>query len=224
MPTLAHTNWFSGCRGTWSLVPPLVLLNMGVFVPGSVTASDVLDLLQFDGRAVRAGELWRLVTANLVHFSLNHFLLDVSVFLVLGTMYEPYFRGRYPWLLLVMGLAGSLGGLLVWPANTICRGLSAVDSGLFAAALFVEFRLAWRDRTRWLWVGPAAALFVWKNIYELTTGHSFFSTESILGPARLAVAAHTAAILAAVGFCTAMVVKETWDSRRLANEPDVPTP
>ena len=193
---MSHFKW------TWSLSAVVFVLNLGLFSSVSVPFQTLLTSLQFDGLAIRYGEWWRLLTANLVHFNPNHFFLDVGVFVVLGFLYERSFRGFYPWLLLTMALAGSIAGLVFWPERTICRGLSAVDSGLFAAALCVEFRLAWRDRTRWLWVGPATAIFVAKNIYECATGQSFFSTQALLGPTQLAVAAHTSAILAALVFLT----------------------
>lgn len=188
----------------------LVVLNAGLFVETSTVATDVLLALQFDGRAVREGEVWRVLTANMVHFNRAHFFLDVGVFLVLGLLYERSFARSYPWLLLVLCVASGVSTLLYRSEATILRGLSGVDTGLFAAALCVEFKFAWRDRARWLWVAPAAAIFVAKNAFELATGQSFFSTESLLGPAKLATEAHAAAIAAAVTFCACASGLRRW--------------
>lgn len=204
----------SSSSWTWCLTLLLIPLNSGLFLgsdsAAGSTANGWLVALEYDGNAIRAGEWWRLLTANLVHMSRNHFYLDVGVFVVLGCLYERPLRGIFPWLLLVTALAGSLGGLICWPRNTVCRGLSAVDSGLFAAALWVEITLALRDRARWLWVGPATLIFVLKNVYECWTGQSFFGTQSLLGPAQLAVAAHTAAILAALALLACLGWKKEW--------------
>src|SRR5262245_12034115 len=119
----------------WTLVitTGVVVLNLELFFPSPARSTSVLALLQFDGVAVRSGEICRFLTMNLVHFNANHFLLDVGVFVVLGFLYERSFAKSYPWLLLTMAIAASIGGLLIWPERMFCRGLSAVDSGLFAA-------------------------------------------------------------------------------------------
>jgi membrane associated rhomboid family serine protease len=96
---------------------------------------------------------------------------------------------------------------LVLDPRTHMRGLSGVDAGLFAAALMVEFRLAWRDPSRWWWVAPAAALFLTKTVYETVTGQSFFNTQSLLGPMKLATTAHLAGIAAAVLFVLLVPLK-----------------
>jgi rhomboid family GlyGly-CTERM serine protease len=151
--------------------------------------------------------VWRLVTGNLVHWSRPHFFLDVGVFLILGLMFERSIGSSFPWLLVAMSLASGLAGLALWPPETRCRGLSGVDSGLFAAALVVEGRLALQDRARWLWVAPAAAIFIAKNGYELATGQPFFNTDRLLGPMTMAVTVHLAAIATAVVWCAVVLAR-----------------
>jgi rhomboid family GlyGly-CTERM serine protease len=213
------TRWWTGAKWTLSLSGVLVLLNLDLALGTWTPAGELLTAMEFHGEAIRQGEVWRLLTGNLVHFNRAHFYLDVGVFMALGLLYERYFAWSYPWLLLVLALAAGLGGLVFWPEPTVCRGLSGVDSGLFAAALCVEFALAAQDRTRWLWVAPAAMIFAIKNAYELATGHSFFGTEALLGPAKLATEAHTAAIVAAVAFCLCALMAGHWP--RIPSE-DIP--
>jgi membrane associated rhomboid family serine protease len=144
----------------------LVLLNVGLFSWAPPAAGELLTRLQFDSEAVRAGELWRLLTFNLVHWTPRHFALNLAVFLGLGLIYERYFRRWYPWLLL---LSGSAVGLGVWwwlPARALCRGLSGVVACQAAAALGVELVRARRDRSRWLWLAPALLLFVLWLVYK----------------------------------------------------------
>jgi rhomboid family GlyGly-CTERM serine protease len=200
-----HATW-SRSRWTLAIALGVTVINADLcFSTWSVT-SELARALEFDGVAIRNGEVWRVLTGNLVHWNREHLFLDVGVFLVLGIVFERSMGRSYPWLLLLTALASGIAGLALWEPHTRCRGLSGVDSGLFAAALVIEWRLAFRDRTRWLWVAPATMLFALKNGVELSTGRSFFGTEQLLGPTCLAVAAHTAAILAAILFCGALVV------------------
>lgn len=208
-----HAGWWYGSRWTVGATIGLVLLNFDhCFGTWGIT-DELAEILESSGSAIRHGDIWRVFTGNLVHWTAAHFYLDVGVFLLLGLMYEHALGLSFPWLVLTTGLAAGLADLTFSPAGTRCRGLSGVDSGLFAAALVVECRLALKDPFRWLWAGPATAIFFLKNAYEVATGESFFSTEHILGPAKLAVAAHVAAILAALVFCTLM----TWTQNRRLN-------
>jgi membrane associated rhomboid family serine protease len=146
-------------RWTLGVCAVLVLCNLGLFVD-SPPLWGLLAGLQFDGEAVRAGEWWRLLTFNLVHWTPRHFLLNLVVFLGVGWLYEPYLRRWYPWLLLGSGAAVGLGLWLWLPERSLCRGVSGVIAFQVAAALTVEFALAWREPRRWLWLAPVVVLFV----------------------------------------------------------------
>jgi len=106
-------------------------------------------------------------------------------------------------MLVACGLAVGCGVLAVVPEMATYRGLSGVDSGQFAAALCVEADLARRDRSRWFWLGPLAAIVAVKILWELSTGQMFFGTESMgdIGlpvPVAHAVGAATAAAFVVV--------------------------
>jgi rhomboid family GlyGly-CTERM serine protease len=177
----------------------MLLLNLELFLSGSVGLTSCLESLQFDRDAILTGQVWRLITGNMVHWSAEHFLLDVGAFLIVGVLYERHLNRRYPWILLTAALAVGCGVLLLRPDMQTYRGLSGVDSGQFSAALGVEALLAARDPRRWIWVAPAAAVFLVKTVYESATGMLFFGTESLgdLGqPIPLAHTAGTAAALA----------------------------
>jgi hypothetical protein len=85
------------------------------------------------------------------------------------------------------------------------RQLLAVefDSGLFAAAIYVEFGRARKEPSRWCWVAPAAALFALKTIYETATAEPLLGTEPLLGPMKLASTAHLAGVVSAFLYCAA---------------------
>jgi rhomboid family GlyGly-CTERM serine protease len=172
-------HWYYACTWTLSLCGVMGLVNLGLFPHTPAAARLLLDLLQFDRAAILHGQVWRLLTGNLVHWSIEHFLLDVSAFAVVGLMYERALRPRYFWLLLTVALSVSLGMLVLLPDTRIYRGLSGVDSGQFVLALAVELQLVRQDRSRWLWLAPALAIFTLKMLSETATGHMFFGTESL---------------------------------------------
>jgi rhomboid family GlyGly-CTERM serine protease len=191
--------WWQDRTWTLGLCAAMAGMNLGLLPHAAAPARALLDWLQFDRAAILHGEIWRLLTGNLVHWSPEHFLLDVGAFLVIGLMYEPAQRRQYPWLLLVAALSVGLGVLILLPEMSMYRGLSGADSGQFVLALTVEFQLARNERRRWLWLAPTLGVFTLKILSETVTGQMFFGTESLgnIGlPTPLAHAAGATAVLA----------------------------
>ena len=157
----------------------MAVLNLGLFPFASGALGPLVEWMQFDRQAILHGQLWRLLTGNLVHWSVEHFFLDVGAFAIVGLLYERHLSRHYPWILLAAGLAVGCGMLVLLPEMATYRGLSGVDSGQFAAALCVECRLAGRQARRWVWVAPAAVIFTVKIFYECLSGQMLFGTESL---------------------------------------------
>jgi rhomboid family GlyGly-CTERM serine protease len=181
-------------RWTLLLTGAIVVLNLGLFPGFEGQGGELLTALQYNGTAIREGQVWRLLTGNLVHWSLEHFFLDWLAFLALGLLYGRRFGRSYPWLLLWIAAVVGLAEWLFWPEQTLCRGLSGVTAGQFAAALWLECTVALRTPSRWLWVAPAAAIFLFWLAYGAVTGHGFFVTD-------VAALAHMSGAAAAVSFC-----------------------
>lgn len=110
--------------------------------------------LALDWRAVATGAWWQLATGHLVHWSAEHLLWDAAVFAALGWACA----GRAPVrtvVALALGLplvafAVRLGA----PELATYRGLSGLDTALFALLVADLVRAAWSGRAR----GPATAL------------------------------------------------------------------
>jgi hypothetical protein len=103
---------------------------------------------------------------------------------------------------LIFSLAIGLALLVFLPNLEIYRGMSGVDSGLFAAALAVEWAMARGDPRRRFWLLPAGAIFVIKIAYECASGQLFFGTSALgeLGlPVPLSHAAGAFAAAACIG-------------------------
>jgi rhomboid family GlyGly-CTERM serine protease len=200
MQLFASDPWWKGCRWTLGLCAAMTVANLGLSSHAPDAFTQLIDGLQFDRQAIFQGQVWRLVTGNVVHWSLEHFFLDVGPFLIVGVLYERYFQRQYPWILLTSAVAVGGGVLLLAPEMGTYRGLSGVDSGQFAAALGVEFWLAARQPRRWAWVAPAAAIFILKILYECGSGQMFFGTESLGNIGVPIPVAHAAGTLGAVAF------------------------
>jgi rhomboid family GlyGly-CTERM serine protease len=185
---------------TVGLTAVVAVLNFGLFTGGP--AADWLRELEFERRAVLEGETWRVLSGNLVHFDRRHFILDAGVFLVLGWMSERSIGRAYPLLLLWIALVIGVAGLWFLPDGTHMRGLSGVNAGQFAAALWVEIGLARREPRRWRWTVPAAGLFLFWVGYGAATGRSLWMNND----ARVAGWAHVTGAITAGAFLSARAI------------------
>lgn len=89
---------------------------------------DLLAPLAKDNEAIRQGEVWRLLTAGLVHGSVLHLAMNGMVLNDLGRFVESLFGGRRFLLLLWAGvLGGSLASFATNPHPSV-----GISGGLFA--------------------------------------------------------------------------------------------
>lgn len=177
------------------------------FVPG------LPNLLESDLHAIQAGQVWRLVTGYLTHWSLDHLFWDVLMFVVLGCVIERRSRWRMIGLCLASALAIS-AGLAFWRADIVlCRGLSGIDTALFTYAAMATLGVAviqknWRQ-------GLVAALllaaFCGKVLYESVVGSAMFADSAGAG-FHVVVEAHLigAAIGLLAGLGTSWWRPEVW--------------
>ena len=101
----------------------------------STIAVAIIPVLQrvlvLDRDAVAAGELWRIATGSLVHFSTPHLLYDLAVVVLASGLLE---RRRWPVAPIVLAAATAIGAavLLFTPEITRYGGLSGVACTLVA--------------------------------------------------------------------------------------------
>jgi rhomboid family GlyGly-CTERM serine protease len=131
---------------------------------------------QYDRQAIATGELWRIFTGHWTHVSVDHLFWDVLLFTVLGVLCEQHCRREF-----VVCVAGATLciPLTLWvllPHLSTYRGLSGIDSALFALLAVTHLRQALQEQHR----GYIAALslvclcFVAKVSYEGMTGGTLF--------------------------------------------------
>ncbi len=131
---------------------------------------------QFERGAIGGGALWRLVTGHWTHWSGDHLAWDLVVFAVFGALLERRSRRGFAGIVAGSALAIAAAVWLGAPQLQFYRGLSGIDSALFAAFFAQLLRDAWRERS---WLAAAVPLlallgFVGKSVYELATGATLF--------------------------------------------------
>ena len=141
----------------WPSVPLPVWLSLVCIVLAFWTPAG--RLLEFDRTAIAAGEWWRVATGHWVHWSADHLLWDLGVFAVLGVLCERRSRPRFLGCLLLASLLIPVAVWLALPTMATYRGLSGIDTALFA--LLAVFLVTEKYRQRqWGWMLTIVGLFV----------------------------------------------------------------
>jgi rhomboid family GlyGly-CTERM serine protease len=197
-----HFDWRDG-----SLTPrelPLLAAALAIFALAAGLSPATASILEFDRVAIASGQFYRLLTGHLAHWSFDHLLWDVVMFATLGAFLERSSR----WLLLaVLAAAAPAVSAAIWllqPDMLVYRGLSGVDSALFAAALVILLIDAVRSGHKRLTavVGLLALGFAAKVGFEMSTGITLFVDSQNAGftplPLAHAVGAASGGIAAAL--------------------------
>jgi rhomboid family GlyGly-CTERM serine protease len=175
-----------------------------VFVGFAIVVSMVPGManwLQYDRLAVARGEVWRLLTSHFVHWSLEHLFWDVLALGALGWMCEREGVLRFVGTVAAAGLLIPLVLSIAQPQMTTYRGLSGIDSALFALLAAVVSRQAVMERD-WSRLGLVSLIsvgFAAKIGFEMSTGGTLFvdSAAARMTPVPLA---HVVGGLIGLGF------------------------
>ena len=132
------------------------------------------DWLIYDRVEIGQGQIWRLFTGNLVHFSPNHLFFNLLVFVIVGwTIANRGYPGFTVFCLLCSGLIGTvLYGLS--PNLAQYGGLSGVACGtvVYLALFGLAERGVWRALC-----ASVLLLTVCKILLEYRLGHFLFATS-----------------------------------------------
>jgi rhomboid family GlyGly-CTERM serine protease len=132
--------------------------------------------LQYDRRLLADGQLWRLASCHFAHWNLDHLLWDTVVFAALGFVCER--RSRIPFVACMLA-AVLLIPLALWlaaPSVVSYRGLSGIDTAMFALLAGSILREKWTEGS-WGWFFGCAALFgsmAAKIAFECVSGRALF--------------------------------------------------
>ncbi len=140
-------------RATWVAIA----LCIGVHLASLSIGPGVHEAGHFGSTYFRAGEWWRLLSANFLHGGLVHLALNAIGLLALGELVErPLGSARTALVLLASGSVGMLAGLAAGYEQTV--GASGMVCGLAGAVVVLELRIP--DRLPAAWRLPRRLLAV----------------------------------------------------------------
>jgi len=163
--------------------------------------------LQFDRPAIAGGQLWRLMTGHLVHWSWLHLTADAAA--MMGLLYVARGRPLAVPVVLAAGLAVGAAVYLWAPDIMLYRGLSGMN---FALLGWVLMTLAPGDTRRAVACMALLAAVVGKVAFEMATGTSPLPHSLPDGVAVVGIA-HAAGL--AIGVATGAVTGLLRSRRRV---------
>jgi len=150
---------------------PIPVWTLAICAAAAVVfgAPQLQAALVYNREAIAAGEAWRLVSGNLVHFSGSHLIKDVVALLAIGLLIETGRRRHFALLCLA---SGSLIGSVLYvaePELAVYGGLSGIVT---AAATYLCLHGIEEDGAyRWLCLGVLLCLAA-KTGCEIALGFS----------------------------------------------------
>ena len=177
----------------------LPIITPSVLVPALVFQlwPDAASALVYDRQRVLSGEIWRLISANWVHFSASHFFFDVLALAMAGTLIEIRGYERFGLFCLVSPMIVGCAVLFGAPHTPTFGGLSGIATG---AVTFLCLH-GLREQGPWRLICAATLAGVAAKIaFEATAGNLMFvhSRTVLLKPMPIA---HLAGVAAAIVFC-----------------------
>lgn len=155
---------------------PLALLGMAAAVL-SLLAGPSSPAWRYERSAVLDGEVWRIVTGQLVHLGTGHLLLNLAGLVMIGWVFGPGLRAAR-WLGVLAGSWVAIGIGFVWlePQLAWYVGLSGLLHGLLLGAAVLDHGLDARFR------GVFIAGVIGKLGWEQWAGALPFTAEAAGGP------------------------------------------
>jgi rhomboid family GlyGly-CTERM serine protease len=183
-------------------VPVLCFFNAG-FILGDPQApwfQALCDFMEFDRAALLRGEIWRLFTGHLVHWSPEHFYLDALVFVAQGIVFEPKIGRGYAQ---VLGIAGGAIGLtlLVLQSDLAAyRGISGLINTqlVLGTGLFV-FDSSLRRSIKAFYMA-ALGVHMLKIAYETLFKVPFFVTDALGDMGLFTPLAHLGGVMVGLSY------------------------
>lgn len=154
----------------------------------------LFPVLSLERSAVAAGQLWRLLTGNLVHFGWAHTAMNLAAFLLCSFgLLAQMSLVRFIYLLSVCCLAVGLGIYFLNPEYATYAGLSGAIHGLIVAGLF-------QTGLHPLWLRAVAFVIVVAKIIEEQSPNYQATDLQNLIPVPVAADAHLYGALAGLVF------------------------
>jgi len=133
-----------------SIKYPIWTLSFSLLAGATYFSPDLTSLFIYDREALLAGEVWRLLSAHLVHFSGQHLCYDLIAFSIAGSFIESYSHQKWFLLCSMMALFISIVLFLAEPDMRYYGGLS----GLAVGSIFylILFHLYYHLHSKFWWM------------------------------------------------------------------------
>lgn len=146
---------------------PLALILISTLL--ALAGDSATELLRYQASEVKAGEIWRLLSANLVHLGWGHLLMNLlGLGLIWGLFWSCFSQRQWLIITLVSGLSVSLGLLILNPDIVWYVGLSGVLHGLFVAGVLGAIRRG--DRRETILLAAIVGKLLWEQSFGALPG------------------------------------------------------
>jgi rhomboid family GlyGly-CTERM serine protease len=141
----------------WALLAACLLLLLI-----TATGDPGRALLRYDRVALAGGELWRLLSAHLVHLDLHHAALNCLGLALMWALFARDYRPRQ-WLVIVLASIAAIdAGLWLWDSTLRWYvGSSGALHGIMAAGTLARLRR--REGEGWVLAAFLAAKLAWEQ-------------------------------------------------------------
>lgn len=146
---------------------PLTLVLISTLL--ATTGDSMTELLRYHFDEIKSGQIWRLISANLVHLGWSHTLMNLlGLGLIWGLFWDCFSNWQWWFISLASGLGVSLGLLLLNPELVWYVGLSGVLHGLFVAGAVGAIRRG--DKREAILLAAIVGKLLWEQYFGALPG------------------------------------------------------
>lgn len=153
-------------------------------VTAMIGGHDLRLWLRYDRAAILQGEVWRLVTAHLVHLGWKHLAMNLAGLGLIWLLFHRVYTTAQWLLVTCLSMLGvSLGLLAVLPAVQWYVGLSGVLHGLFVAGALASLAAGYRAEL--LLLALLTLKLTWEQLHGPLPGSEDFAGGHVLVESHL---------------------------------------
>ena len=146
---------------------PIVLALIAVML--ALAGDSITEVLRYHVNEIKSGEIWRLITGNLVHLGWSHALMNLlGLGLIWGLFWGCFSTKQWLVITVISGLSVSLGLLTLNPELIWYVGLSGILHGLFLAGAVGGIRRG--DRREAILLVAIVGKLIWEQAYGALPG------------------------------------------------------
>lgn len=164
----------------WTLPLAVGVLSLAAMVGGV----EALLWLRYERDAILGGEMWRVLSAHLVHIGWPHLAVNLGGLVLIWLLFGRLMDGaRWATLFALCAVGVTAGLLVLQPELRWYVGLSGVLHGLFVAGAIAGIFAGYR--AEWFLLGFVALKVGWEQLHGPTPGTEAFVGGLVIVDAHL---------------------------------------